>query len=387
MGALVFAAVAGILVVSLLQSPRGRVFLLDIGFTDRYESVQGALDVELKKALRDLDLHKTLQEKKNPLTIDGRTKYRRDWSATLESSQRVVRVNVALTEAVRRAGGRVRSSKEEPGGGLDLDVGSRKYTTHRIRILPAPGVPGEVRREHVGAAGGEPGAADEAPGEVKRPKRIALVIDDFGYTTDDLVEKFLDMDVPLTISVIPTLRHSNDVLGRAAEKHKETILHLPMEAESFTSEVAPVLTSMSNAEIVALVERYLEGTPGVKGANNHLGSIATQDARVMEAVLGVFARRRLFFLDSLTSSKSIAYTTAKRLGVPAARNDLFIDADTENGRDIEARLDRLLAIAKTRGTAIGIGHPRPSTYDAIRAWRERVEDSGVELVFLSQMVE
>jgi hypothetical protein len=101
----------------------------------------------------------------------------------------------------------------------------------------------------------------------------------------------------------------------------------------------------------------------------------------------VIARRRLFFLDSLTSNKSIAYTAAKSLGVPAARNDLFIDADTENRKDIDARLDRLVALARTRGHAIGIGHPRPATYDAIRAWQGRVKDSGVECVLLSQLVE
>jgi hypothetical protein len=144
---------------------------------------------------------------------------------------------------------------------------------------------------------------------------------------------------------------------------------------------------MSDAEIASLVERYLEETPGVAGVNNHLGSIATQDARVMKAVLGVLAPRGLFFFDSLTSNKSIAYNTARSLGVPAARNDLFIDTETEDQRIVEARLNRLVDLAKTRGYAIGIGHPRPWTYDAIRAWRERAEDSGVELVFLSQLVE
>ncbi len=373
MGALVVVAVAGVLVVTFLQSPRGNVFLLDLGFSDRYEVVQGALDRELKTALRDLGLDKSLQEKTSLVTIGQRKAHRRDWSTRLASSQSVVRVNLAIAEAVRRAGGTVRSSKEGPGGGLTLDAGSRKHTTHHIQIVRAQAAAGEARREEPRAAG--------------RQGRIALVIDDFGYTTDDLAEKFMEMEIPLTISVIPSLRHSRDVVGMAAGKGKQAILHLPMEAESFTSEVAPVLTSMSDAEIASLVEKYLDETPGVTGVNNHLGSIATQDARVMKAVLGVLERHKLFFLDSLTSNKSIAYNTAKSLGVPAARNDLFIDADTEDRGDIETRLDRLVALARARGYAIGIGHPRPWTYDAIRAWRERVENSGVELVFLSQLVE
>lgn len=372
-GALVVVAVAGVLFVRFLQSPRGSVFLLDLGFTDRYETVQGALDAELKTALRDLGLHKNLQDKASPITIGGRKAHRRDWSTKLARSQSIIRVNLALTEAVRRAGGAVRSSKEEPGGGLTLDVGSRKHTTHHIRILRAQVSAEEPRREETRATG--------------RPGKIALVIDDFGYTTDDLVEKFMEMDIPLTVSVIPTLRHSKDLVRRATEKGKQAILHLPMEAESFTSEVAPVLTSMSDAEIASLVERYLEETPGVTGVNNHLGSIATQDTRVMEAVLGVLAPRELFFFDSLTSNKSIAYNTARCLGIPAVRNDLFIDADTEDRGTVETRLNRLVDLAETRGYAIGIGHPRPWTYDAIRAWRDRARDAGIEFVFLSQLVE
>jgi hypothetical protein len=89
----------------------------------------------------------------------------------------------------------------------------------------------------------------------------------------------------------------------------------------------------------------------------------------------------------LTSSKSIAYNTARRLGVPTARNDLFIDTDTEDGRVVGERLDRLVEIARTRGSAIGIGHPRPWTVNAIRECRDRMKDRGVEFVFLSTLVE
>jgi hypothetical protein len=373
-GALVVVAVAGVLLVRFLQSPRGDVFLLDLGFTDRYETVQESLDAELKIALRGLGLHKDLEEKTSPITVGKKKAVRRDWSTRLARSQSLIRVNLALTDAVRRAGGVVRSSKEAPGGdGLVLDVGSRAHTTHHIRIRRGQ-VPVEKPR-------GEETRASEGP------IKIALVIDDFGYSKDGVVEKILDMDIPLTVSVIPTLPYAKQAVRLATQKGKQAILHLPMEAESFTSEVPPILTSMSSTEIAALVERYLDETPGVIGVNNHLGSIATQDTRVMEAVLGVLAPRKLFFFDSLTSSKTIAYNTARSLGVPTARNDLFIDADTEDQEVVEARLNRLLDTAKARGYAIGIGHPRPWTYGAIRAYKDRLKNSGVEFVFLSEMVE
>jgi polysaccharide deacetylase 2 family uncharacterized protein YibQ len=389
--ALVAIAIAGIALVKFLESPRGTVLLLDLGFADRYDAVRDTLGAGMRKALDELGLGGSLQEKSAAVTVHGRKVLRHDWSLTAAPSQSLVRINVALTEAVRQSGGVVRSSKEASGGAeLVLDVGSRRYTTQRIIIrrgrdtaeTPRGGEarrPGEAREF---AESHEP----EEPSAV-RPCKIALVVDDFGYTKGALVEEFFDLDIAFTASVIPTLPYAGYVLTRAAGAGKQTILHLPMEAESFTSDVPAVLTSMSRSEIVSLVDRYLDATPGVIGVNNHLGSVATRDEAVMEAVLDVVKRRNLFFFDSLTSSQSVAYTTARRLGVPTARNDLFIDTDTEDEHVVGERLNRLLVIAKKRGSAVGIGHPRSWTLTAIREFRERTKSAGVEFVFLSSLVE
>jgi polysaccharide deacetylase 2 family uncharacterized protein YibQ len=176
------------------------------------------------------------------------------------------------------------------------------------------------------------------------------------------------------------------VIALAREGNKETILHMPMEAENHAGETPMVLTTMSSREISALVDRCLREHPGVLGVNNHMGSRATQDGRAMDAVMSVIKAHGLFFLDSLTSPKSIAYNTAKRLGVPTARNGLFLDADTEDYLVVEERLLRLLDIAKRRGTAIGIGHPRQWTYRAIKRNEEVLKESGVEVVFVSELM-
>jgi polysaccharide deacetylase 2 family uncharacterized protein YibQ len=383
-------AIAGILLVKFLESPRGSVFLLDLGFTGRYEAVQSALGGELRRAVGKLGLREVSEERAVPVAVGARQAARREWALGAADNQSLVRINLALTEAVHRAGGVVRSSKEAPdGSGLTLEMGSRRHTTHRIVVGRGLG-PAVAARD--GEPRGRPDSrADEGDrGErarpVEPPRRIALVIDDFGYSRGKVVEDFLEIDIPLTVSVIPTLAYSRYVLERASQAGKHAILHLPMEAEAYASDVPPVETSMSREEIDSLVEKYLDETPGAVGVNNHLGSLATRDARVMEAVITVIARHHLFFFDSLTSSKSIAYNTALRLGVPSVRNDLFIDADTEDRRVVAERLARLIDIAKTRGSAVGIGHPRPWTLDAIRECRGIARDAGVEFVFLSSVV-
>jgi len=370
-GVLVAFVVGGVVLVKYLQTPAGQVLLLDQGFDAYYEQVQLRIDVELRKEIRRLGLRESLRESSRRVNIGKRDAVQREWTATLERPRSLIRVNVALTGAVRRGSGIVRSSKENKAGdGLVLEVGSRKYTTHRIKI--------QQPRHAV---------KEKKPQEPTRKSRIAIVIDDFGYSRNKVVRSLIDIDLPITLSIIPTLPYTKHCLERAAEVKKLAILHLPMEAEAFTSEVQAVTTTMTDAVIDSLVTFYVSQMPGIAGVNNHLGSAATQDERVMTAVLGVLKPRGLFYFDSLTSSKSIAYNTARRLGVRTARNDLFIDADTEESEVVLARLERLIDIAHKRGYAIGIGHPGRWTLEALEAFAERLGDSDVEMVFLSELVE
>ncbi|UCG52636.1 MAG: divergent polysaccharide deacetylase family protein [Candidatus Latescibacterota bacterium] len=367
--ALVVVVVAGVVSVKYLETPRGKVFLLDRGFSDYYSQVQDTLDVELRRVIRELGLERNLKETSRAILVRGNRFATRRWVTSCDQACSLFRVNLALTEATQRVGGVVRSSREVRAGEvLRIEVGSQKFTTLRIDVHQTT-------------------ERSEKTSPPEPTSKIALVIDDFGYSKDEIAEAFLDIDLPLTFSVIPTLPYSGYVLSRVVESGKQAILHLPMEAENSVYDVEPVLTSMSDREIASLVEMYIGKTPGIIGINNHMGSVATQDLRVMKTVLGVIRTRDLFFLDSLTSSKSIAYNTAKDLGVPTARNDLFLDADTEEQEVVEARLERLIDIARTRGFAVGIGHPKPWTFNAVKSYEELLKNSDIKLVFLSALVE
>ena len=169
--------------------------------------------------------------------------------------------------------------------------------------------------------------------------------------------------LPLTISVIPSLARTRYAIEGAHPRNKEAILHVPMEAEEEPQDGPSVLTTMSDEEITILLNDYLDDNPGVVGINNHMGSKATRDPRVMTAVISVLKRRDLFFFDSLTSTKSIAYNTAKSMSVPTTRNDMFLDADTEDAKVVEERLQSLIRLARRKGVAVGIGHPKRWTCD------------------------
>jgi polysaccharide deacetylase 2 family uncharacterized protein YibQ len=178
------------------------------------------------------------------------------------------------------------------------------------------------------------------------------------------------------------------VLALARDAHRCTLLHLPMQAEEPEQQpdTEPVGTDMSNRQIRRLVGDYLDAMEGIDGVNNHQGSLATADERVMRATLGPVRDRGLFFLDSLTSPKSVAYNTARELGVPTARNTIFLDADTEDAAVVTTRLRQLLETAARNGAAVGIGHPHEWTLEALEHAGRLLREYGVEMVPVCDLV-
>ncbi|MDB5042969.1 MAG: protein of unknown function YibQ, partial [Candidatus Eremiobacteraeota bacterium] len=119
--------------------------------------------------------------------------------------------------------------------------------------------------------------------------------------------------------------------------------------------------------------------PLATGVNNHEGSRATSDDRVMRDIAAVLAEHHLFFIDSRTIASSVAARDAIAAGVPSAARDVFLD-DVANVDAVEAQLRRAAAIAKERGSAIAIGHPRASTLLAVRALLPELERDGISFV-------
>jgi len=200
----------------------------------------------------------------------------------------------------------------------------------------------------------EPRIAGRVLPEPREP-RMAIVIDDVGYSLAGLKE-FLALPFPLAFSVLPDLPHSREAGRLIAAAGKELLVHLPMEPSSGTNPgPGAVLTSQSDAEIRLLLEQSLERLPQAVGLNNHMGSRATADPRVMEAVMRFLAVRGLFFLDSRTTPATAGPQTAARLGVPLLERDVFLDNENSPAY-IEQALQRGVRAARARGSAVLIGH-------------------------------
>jgi len=76
---------------------------------------------------------------------------------------------------------------------------------------------------------------------------------------------------------------------------------------------------------------------------------------VMGMVMKSLKEKGLFFVDSFTSPRSVAYEVAKVQGLPAACRSVFLDNNKDKS-EIQAQFEKAIDVAKRRGSAIAIGH-------------------------------
>ena len=115
-----------------------------------------------------------------------------------------------------------------------------------------------------------------------------------------------------------------------------------------------------------------------------MGSKVTADEALMRTILEPLKEKGLFFLDSRTTARSVAYTVARDMGVPAEYRQVFLDADGSNGL-IKDRLLELFRLAQKEGRAVGICHPFPETLQALKENIHLLKDYGLEAVFASEL--
>lgn len=257
---------------------------------------------------------------------------------------------------------------------LRSEVQNRHFEVHKV--TEEYGTPeGEFRSEPVPSSPDvslEAGVPEEVSSDDRPP--VALLVDDFGHNAQ-LAGRIAELDFPLTWAILPYLRYSGEMARLAEEKGVPFFLHLPLQAE-IDDEDGPFLigTSMERGQIHDTVQRAIESLPGLSGVNNHRGSKATSDARTMAAVLDVIDKEGLLFVDSRTSSSSLAYKLAKNRGIPAAYNCIFLDNEADI-QSMKVKLAMIASRARNEGWALAICHVRPRTVEFLEELeRERPED-------------
>ena len=218
--------------------------------------------------------------------------------------------------------------------------------------------------------------------------RLALVIDDFGYSYSRVPRGLLDLGVPITASILPELRHSRRIEKEARRRGHGVFLHLPMEPRGYPEEdpgPGTVFVGMSADSITALLDELARDFERLDGLNNHMGSRATCVDSVVLPILAWARNRELLVVDSYTDPKSRIYPLARHFGMPALRADFFLDGEREDEGQIMENIAVAAETARKRGWAMVIGHPRPETLRALRKMAPRLKDYGLRFVTVPEL--
>ncbi len=217
--------------------------------------------------------------------------------------------------------------------------------------------------------------------------RAAIIIDDFGYSANKTARAFLNINVPLTISVIPGLDHSQRIAELANLQGKQVMVHMPMQPrdQKVPDDGFLLYPGLEPGRVSMRLRQAFAQMPMAAGLNNHQGSLATADAELMSTVMITLQGMDKFFIDSWTSPQSVAFQTAKQHNVATAKNKIFIDAHDDK-TFIRNQLNKMAQTAKQEGAVIGIGHVRNRTLTVMQEMIPILKASGVIFVNASDLV-
>lgn len=215
--------------------------------------------------------------------------------------------------------------------------------------------------------------------------RCAIIVDDMGLAMK-AARELGSINADITFAVLPENPDSQSVARYLHGKGREILLHLPMQGNGKDPGPGAIYKDMTPSQIIETVKRSLEAIPSISGVNNHMGSLITADEAIMRLVLSEVKERKLFFIDSLTTNKSICGPVAHDLGVPIVARDIFLDNERSSAY-ISSQIDQLVKTALKHSTAVAICHPYPETIAVLKKEIPRLKRRGVEVVRVSALMD
>ena len=223
---------------------------------------------------------------------------------------------------------------------------------------------------------------------LKKPKEslLVVIIDDIGDNHARGLQA-VNLPGPLTYAFLPHTPFAKELAKKAHQQGKDVILHAPMENKAGLRLGPGALEQHhSRTEIKNILSTDLDAIPHVIGMNNHMGSLLTEDRGKMHAVMDVVKQRNLFFIDSVTSTKTVAWRVAREQGIPHLTRDVFLD-NKQEWNYINGQFKKALQVSIAQGYAVLIGHPYPETVEYLAQALPLLDQLGIKLVSASELLE
>lgn len=201
--------------------------------------------------------------------------------------------------------------------------------------------------------------------KVSASPRLIIIIDDLGNSFH-LGKAVIDLPADVNVAILPHRPYSKKLAEYAYQQGKDVLLHQPMSNHSGKDPgLGNLHEAMNKQQLIKQLLKNIQSVPHTVGINNHMGSALTSNALAMNWLMEGLSQQQLFFVDSRTTGKTLAYRMAQKYQIPTAQRHIFLD-NLQDQRYIRKQIEKAISYAKKHGEAFVIGHPYPTTIEVLK---------------------
>ena len=217
---------------------------------------------------------------------------------------------------------------------------------------------------------------------IKGRAKLVIVIDD--VATFEHASMIKSLGLKITPSIFPATKTHPDT-PNIARTFEFYMIHLPMQAKHFDSpEIGTLTINESFESMHEKIKKIRKDFPRAKYTNNHTGSRFTSDFDAMDKAYRALIEQGFVFVDSKTIAQTVVARAAKKHNQPYISRDIFLD-DDPSASAVRRELVAAVNLAKKRGYAIAIGHPKKNTIAVIKESKNNLLKD-VDVVYLKDIL-
>jgi uncharacterized protein len=224
--------------------------------------------------------------------------------------------------------------------------------------------------------------------DMKKTPRIAIVVGGLGIGQAVTLRAIKALPGEFTLAFAPYGSDLTRQISQARDSGHEIMLHAPMEPYDYPDNDPGPQTLVSGQKPGTTQDRLywlMSRFQGYVGIMNFMGARFMSSDQDFQIVAKEMARRGLGFLHDASVKDDGAMALVRANGGAAAGADLVIDLVGES-KAIDLALSKLEAIAKQKGSAIGVASALPVSIDRLQAWSKTLADKGITLIPVSAML-
>ena len=215
--------------------------------------------------------------------------------------------------------------------------------------------------------------------------RVAIVVGGLGIGASATQDALTKLPGPVTLAFPPYGSDVERQVMRARAEGHEVLLQVPMEPFDYPdNDPGPqtLLTSLAAEQNLDRLHWLLSRFQGYVGIANHMGARFISSEQALGPVMREAGKRGLIYFDDGSSPRSLASQIAGSGTLSFVKAEVALDA-VPTPVHIDRALTRLEAMARERGSAVGVASASPASIERIAQWAKAAEMRGIVLVPIS----